>query len=251
MKKVINPSYARSESMLNNFITNFDSSGNQFGVAARNTIKLFDLNGQKINIKAFRVPILINQIIYKFFRKSKAQRSFDYAIKLKALGIKTPCQVAYYEFSTLGFFKKCFYVSEHLDCDLTFRELTKDLNYPEHEIIVRAFTRFTHYLHEKGVHFLDHSPGNTLIVKNKSGYDFYLVDLNRMEFKEMDFETRINNFSKLTLDESIVRVMSDEYAKCSGHSFDVIFDLMWGKTCSFHNKHQQKKIIKKRLLFWK
>ncbi|MDA9125808.1 Kdo domain containing protein [Flavobacteriaceae bacterium] len=251
MKKVIDPSYARSESMLDNFIANFDTSGNQFGVAARNTIKLFDLNGQKINIKAFKVPILINQIIYKFFRKSKAQRSFDYAIQLKSLDVKTPNQVAYYEFSTLGLFKKCFYVSEHLDCDLTFRELTKDLNYPEHEIIVRAFTRFTYHLHEKGVHFLDHSPGNTLIIKTKSSYDFYLVDLNRMEFKEMDFETRIDNFSKLTVDESIVRVMSDEYAKCSGHSFDVIFDKMWRKTCDFQFKFHRKKRLKKRFLFWK
>jgi hypothetical protein len=39
-------------------------------------------------------------------------------------------------------------------------------------------------MHEASINFLDHSPGNTLIVKKSEGkYDFYLVDLNRMNLK--------------------------------------------------------------------
>ena len=75
-----------------------------------------------------------------------------------------------------------------MNCDLTFRELTKDLNYPDHEIILRAFTRFTFQLHENGINFLDHSPGNTLVKKVGKEYEFYLVDLNRMNFGFMDFD---------------------------------------------------------------
>ena len=62
-------------------------------------------------------------------------------------------------------FKKSFYLSEQVDCDLTYRELITDLNYPNYETILRAFTRFTYLLHERGIQFLDHSPGNTLIKK--------------------------------------------------------------------------------------
>ena len=56
----------------------------------------------------------------------------------------------------------------------------------ENEIILRQFIRFSYLLHQKGIEFLDNSPGNTLIKKNEKGvYDFYLVDLNRMKFHQI------------------------------------------------------------------
>jgi hypothetical protein len=55
----------------------------------RNVIKLFDLNGQTINIKSFKVPNIVNKA-YKYFRKSKAKRSFEYATILLENGIGTP-----------------------------------------------------------------------------------------------------------------------------------------------------------------
>ena len=104
---------------------------------------------------------------------------------------------------------------------------------------------------KKGFIFLDHSPGNTLIKKMDHDYNFYLVDLNRMAFKNLDFETRIKNFSKLTIHKSMVEVMSDEYAKCSGESYDTIFNLMWKFTEDFQNKYHRKRRLKKKLKFWK
>ena len=190
MKKTIAPLFQKDITELDDFISDFNFSGKQFGEDSRNTIKLFDLNGTTVNIKAFKTPIIINRLIYGFIRKSKAQRSFEFANRLFSLGIKSPTPIAYYEFSNFGFFGKSYYISKHLNCDLTFRELTKDLNYPDHEIILRAFTRFTYDLHQKGVNFLDHSPGNTLIIKNDNDYDFYLVDLNRMKFMDLCLEVR-------------------------------------------------------------
>ena len=250
MKKVFQGKYKDFEQAIDNFIETFDSSGKNIK-DARNKLKLFQLNDKIINIKSFRIPNLINQIVYKYFRKSKAQRSFEYATKLTQLGIGTPNPIAYYEFTTPILYKKSFYVSEQLDCDLTYRELINDFNYPNYEQILREFTRFTFSLHEKGIHFLDHSPGNTLIVKNGDHYSFYLVDLNRMKFESMDFETRMKNFSRLTKHKSMVEVMSDEYAKCIGEDYHKVFDVMWKSTEGFRNKIQQKKNIKKALRFWK
>ncbi|MFD1614326.1 lipopolysaccharide kinase InaA family protein [Gelatiniphilus marinus] len=251
MKKVFHKAYKSFESELDNFIENFDVLGEDFGNQERNSLKLFQLGKETINVKSFKVPHLINKIAYRFFRKSKAQRSFEYANKLKDLNIGTPHPVAYYEFKTPFLFKKSYYISEQVDCDYTYRELTTDFNIPNYDDILRAFTRFTFNLHEKGVHFLDHSPGNTLIKKNEKGYDFYLVDLNRMEFKTLDFETRIKNFSKLTIHKSMVEVMSDEYAKCSGKNYDAIFNLMWQETEAFQEKYHRKRRLKKKLKFWK
>ena len=168
-----------------------------------------------------------------------------------SLDIGTPTPIAFYERPTIFLFKKSYYISQHVNCDLTYRELTTNLEYPDSEKIIRKFTRFTFDLHEKGVNFLDHSPGNTLITKTSDSYDFSIVDLNRMKFGYMDFNTRIRNFAKLTIHKSIIEVMSDEYAKCSGHDFATIFKLMWESTESFQMKYSRKSIIKKKLKFWK
>lgn len=249
--KKIQEAFLSKTALFDDMITNFESKGENFGDQDRNSLKLFQLNGTTINVKSFRVPNLINQIAYKFFRKSKAQRSFEYANRLMDLKIGTPQPMGYYEFTSPFLFKNSYYISEQIDCDLTYRELTTEFDYPNHEAILRAFTRFTFQLHEKGVHFLDHSPGNTLIEVNNDNYRFYLVDLNRMEFKPLDFKTRIKNFSRLTIHKSMVEVMSDEYAKCSGEDYNKIFNLMWKETEDFQEKYHRKRRLKKKLKFWK
>lgn len=251
MNYVINKDFLEHREFLKDCIVNFDEKGTLFGNQNRNSLKLFQLKNREINIKSFKVPNIVNQIAYKFFRKSKAQRSYEYALQLQELGIGTPKPIAFFEFKTLFLFKKSYYISQQLDCDLTYRELTLDLDYPNHEAILRAFTRFTFKLHEKEVKFLDHSPGNTLIKKTNDGYDFFLVDLNRMEFKSMGFEERIKNFARLTIHKSMVKVMSDEYAKCIDEDYQKVFDLMWTYTEKFQYKYQRKKRLKKKLKFWK
>ena len=251
MNYIINDEFKKNEIFLNSIIKDFDSKGVPFGNQDRNSLKLFDLNGMKINVKSFKIPNIINQITYKYFRKSKAQRSFEYANKLKALHIGTPEPIAYYEKTSSGLFKNSYYISKQVNDDLTYRELTKDLNYPNHEAILRAFTRFTFLLHENGIHFLDHSPGNTLIKLNNGNYKFYLVDLNRMNFGDLDFETRIKNFARLTTHKSMVEVMSNEYAKCLDVSYDKVFNLMWNETVAFQDRYYRKMSLKKKLKFWK
>ena len=251
MKAKFSERYNLLQADVKKCIDSFENTGELVYGGDRNSIKTFDIGKLKLNVKSFKVPNIINQVVYKFFRKSKAQRSFEYANKLTELGIGTPLPIAYYEFETSLLFKRSYYVSEHLKYDLTYRELTRNLDYPDHEKILRAFTRFTFKLHEKGINFLDHSPGNTLIVKTDEDYRFYLVDLNRMEFKAMDFDTRIKNFSRLTTHESIVKIMSDEYAKHSGDDYDKIYSRMWNLTQKFQERFYRKIRLKKKLKFWK
>ncbi|UKM66358.2 lipopolysaccharide kinase InaA family protein [Flavobacteriaceae bacterium GSB9] len=248
---VIAEKYKSHKETIKHALENFDSYKEILGAAERNIIKIVAIGNENHTIKSFKVPNVINQVVYRFFRKSKAQRSFEYATKLLQLGLKTPHPVAYLLEHTPFLFKKSYYVSELVECDLTFRELTTDFQIPDHEAILRAFTRFTYKLHENGVNFLDHSPGNTLIKRTKDEYEFYLVDLNRMEFGKMDFETRVKNFAKLTIHKSMIETMSNEYAKCSGEDETRIFNLMWQSTVDFQEQFYKKIRLKKRIFFWK
>ena len=253
MKYTVNPSFGHVEKQLVHFVNNFDLEGTLFGDGKRNKIKLFELEGTQINIKSFKVPNFINTIAYKYFRKSKARRSFEFANILLENKIGTPQPIAYFENSNFLGLKDSYYISEHLDCDLTFRELVEIPNFPENEIILRQFTRFSYDLHQKGIEFLDHSPGNTLIKKGNNGnYEFFLVDLNRMEFhKSMSFEVRMKNLCRLTHKKEMVAIMSNEYAIISGESEQLINETLWKMTADFQYKFYRKKRLKKKLKFWK
>ena len=253
MISIINPHFYNYKSNLLDCIDNFKTTGTLFGDGKRNKIKLFELEGKTINIKSFKIPNLINKIVYKYFRKSKARRSFEYGTTLLEKGIGTPQPIAYFENYDIVGLKDSYYVSEHLECDLTFRELVEIPDYPDHSNILLQFTRFSFELHEKGIEFLDHSPGNTLIKNLYNGnYAFYLVDLNRMEFhSEMSFESRMKNLSRLTPKREMVFIMSEEYAKLYSKPFDEVFEKMWGYTKGFQEKHHGKRRLKKKLFFWK
>ena len=234
-------------------ITNFDTSGKIFVAGSRNSIKLFELDGKTISIKSFKKPNFINKIAYKYFRKSKARRSFEYASKLIELQIGTPKPIAFYEnYDFIGLLDS-YYACEHLENVFEFREVELKSDFENREEIIRQFTQFTFEMHQKGIEFLDHSPGNTLIKNEGNGkYSFYLVDLNRMNFHQnIDFQTRMKNFSRLTPKKEIVAIMSDAYAKLSGENKDLVFETMWKTTQDFQYRFNRKKRIKRQLKFWK
>lgn len=251
MKMVLSEKYSPQGEQILELIRNFEAKGKALNDQQRNSIKIYELEGEVLNIKSFKIPNLVNKVAYKFIRKSKAQRSFEYAQYLLSKNVGTPQPVGYFEESSTFAFLKSFYVSQQLDCDLTFRELVDQPDFPEHEEILRAFTRFTYDLHEKRIEFLDHSPGNTLIMLKGDTFDFFLVDLNRMNFRDLDFDSRMKNFARLTPKEEMVRIMSKEYARLINKSEQEVFERMWFYTQEFQEKFRRKRQLKKKIKFWK
>lgn len=247
------PNFSKCKTQIENCITNFTSSGKDFVIGKRNAIKLFKLGDEVISIKSFKKPNLINKIAYRYFRKSKARRSFEFASKLMEMQIGTPQPVAFFEKHDFIGLKESYYVCEHLENVFEFREIVQNEAFENRDFIIRKFTQFTFEMHEKGIEFLDHSPGNTLIRKNiDGGYSFFLVDLNRMKFHEaIDFQTRMKNLSKITHKKDMIVAMSNEYAKLSNGDEAAIFDTMWKLTADFQYRFHRKKRIKKKLKFWK
>jgi len=251
MKFQIIEAYKANKDELFEIINNFDSNTDYVVRADRNSIKKVRFQGFMLNVKAFKIPNIVNQIAYRFFRQSKAERSFRFGQKLLELGVLTPKPIAYFEFYNTFSFRKSYYLSEQIDYELTFRELITCPTYVNHEEILRAFTRFTFKLHQSQVEFLDHSPGNTLIKKVNGEYQFYLVDLNRMIFKPLNFEMRMRNFARLSASEDMIKIMSDEYANCYNKSYEDVLKLMSFYSKKFREKNLRKREMKKRLKFWK
>jgi len=251
VKTVISKYYKNSEAKLLGFINHFHTEGHKIYGGSRNTLKTFELEHSKVTIKAFKTPNAVNRIVYNYFRKSKAQRSYEHALKLLELGIGTPKPIAYMEESNAFSFLDSYYICEHIDYDLTYRELVQNPNVPNHEEILRAFTQFTFKMHEAGIFFKDHSPGNTLICKVEIGYKFYLVDLNRMTFGNLDFDTRMDNMKRLTPKKEMVAIMANEYSKYSGEGELKIFETLWAKTTHFQMKFRRKRQLKNKLFFWR
>lgn len=248
MRVVFSEAYKHKKDEILQLIKSFETEGELLGNGNRNSIKTFDLGHQRINIKSFKIPNAVNKLVYRFFRKSKAERSFSFAEFLVSKNIGTPQPIAFIEKKSIFSFNESFYVSEHLDYDLTFRDLVQNPNYPNWEVILRAFTRFTHLLHENNIEFLDHSPGNTLIKTCGGKYEFYLVDLNRMIFKKMNFVERMQNFSRLTPKKEMVEIMANEYSKLIKNPEQEVFEKMWFFTNQFQRKFFRKKELKRKLM---
>lgn len=253
MKKIVHPDYTYLQSQFDFLLENFKNSGELIGSEKRNIIKVFKVEGLKVNIKSFKKPNFINSLIYGYFRKSKAQRSFEYANILLSKNIGTPQPLAFYENKTITGLKESYYFSVHQDVDLMFRNLIFDQNYPNRDEIIKQTAVFFYAIHNQGIEFIDNTAGNTLIKKIEDNkYSFYLVDLNRMRFHTfLSLENRIKNLSKLTTDNYINKKLSESYAQLFGVSEVLFHEMLMNAAQKFLDRFNQRKNLKKQLKFWK
>ena len=86
-----------------------------------------------------------------------------------------------------------------------------------------------------------------LIQITPEGYKFFLVDLNRMRFRKLSFEDRIKNFARLSKYQEMIELMSDEYSKLSGESYEKVVNLMKQEVAIFRRKIENKSKIKRLL----
>ena len=229
-------------------ITHFSTKGTYVTKGERNVIKSFRVGAETLNIKSFKAPKLINSFVYKHLRKSKAKRSFEYAEKLIACNILTPFPIGYVENSLASGLTTSYYISKHVEYDFDFRVLIHNPLFDNRDEILKQFTQFTYKLHENNINFLDHSPGNTLITENGPKYDFYLIDLNRMQFETMDLAKRMDNLKRLWLSKKMIRIIATEYAEISSYTFEEVYKLLLQSSQDFKRRINRKKYLKRKYL---
>lgn len=181
---------------------------------ARNQVLCYQLaDGFKLSIKAFKIPNIINQLAYSTIRKSKAERSFIYAQQLLNNKFLTPEPICFVENHSGLLLKESYYVCKHENFDGILRELESN-SFESQKHLIESFALYTAKLHEAGIVHIDYSPGNILYKKTNLGYDFYLVDLNRMRFdKQVTAEIACRNFRRLWGNDQKLLYFVEIYAK--------------------------------------
>ncbi|OCL97532.1 hypothetical protein AAX29_01892 [Aliarcobacter thereius] len=228
---------------LENFVKNikdFFQKNNNTIHKARNEIKVINYESRDFVVKSFKIPHLLNRVIYTFFRDSKAKKSYEYSLKIEKF---TPKAVGFIEFYNNFFIKDSYFISEKFEYDFTIREALLDENFPNKDDVFKTFANFTYELHENGIYHLDYSPGNILIKKDNDKFIFKIVDINRMKFLNMDLDLRMKNFSKLWAKDEDLEFIAKEYAKIYKRNEDELVS----KAIMFSRKHKAVKNFKKRL----
>lgn len=228
---------------LKNFVENikefFNKSQNTVH-KARNEIKIINYENQDFVVKSFKVPHILNRVIYTFFRSSKAKKSYEYSLKIASF---SPKPIGYIEFYDSFLIKDSYFISEKFDYNFTIREPLLDTNFPDRDEIFKSFAQFTFILHENGIYHLDYSPGNILIKKEDNKFIFKIVDINRMKFLNMDLDLRMKNFSKLWAKDEDLENIVKEYAKIYQKNENKLISI----AKSFSIKHKKMKNLKKTL----
>ena len=176
----------------------------------RNTLR----KTQGAVVKQFATPSFWRGLWYGLFGKSKARRSYEYALRMDGL---TPKPIAYREVRICGILKESWYACEASECRFTFNDLIGHPEFPNREAILQSIGRFTATLHQQGILHQDYSGGNILF--NEDGSQVEVIDLNRIRFcRHLSREQRLRNFERLNIDREALRSMATAYAHVMGEA---------------------------------
>jgi tRNA A-37 threonylcarbamoyl transferase component Bud32 len=245
MKLILAENLSQYEEQIITILEKFKNDGTLIGNGNRNVIKFFDLGGIILNFKSFKQHNIINRHVYKFYRKSKARRSFEYANMLIEKKFHTPKPVAYIENHDFIGLTSSYYVSEQLENSFPLTDVLYDNSFPDREKIIKEYVSLIFRLHNNGIQFLDNSSGNFLIKKENDNYDVYMVDLNRMNFYDnIDIHKRLKSFARFTNDREIIKIIAEEYALLSGISSEFCLKKIIQATNRQVIKRKIKKVLK-------
>ena len=225
--------------LLKEIKSHFQNSSNSIH-KARNEIKIINYKDREYVVKSFKIPHLLNKIIYTFFKNSKAQKSYENSIKIVDF---VPKPIGYIEFKKFGLICDSYFVSENFRYDFTIREPLLDKDFLDKKEIFKQFAEFTFDLHQNDILHLDYSPGNILIKKGKDRYIFKIVDINRMQFKKLSSNERVRNFAKLWAKDEDLSIIIKEYAKLLNEDEKKCIKI----ALDYSQKHKDIKNLKKRL----
>lgn len=214
--------------------------------AGRNTLKAFDVDGCRVVVKRFRRPDPLQAVIYTFFRRGKAQRSYEHALRLRRMGIDTPEPLAWSTCRRHGLLDDSYYICRYSDytslSDATTRFPTDETS----PAVLESFADFAVSLHTRGIEHRDFNHGNILWAHDaeRHTYRFQLIDINRMRFTRRPLSPRrcMINLRRLACPAPAFLYILDRYAASRGWNIDdtmlrgTFFRLLFG-----HNRARRKR----------
>lgn len=201
----------------------------------RNRVVRLMHEGRHVNIKQFKVPNIVNRLAYTTVRSSKAERAYEYALRLRNLGFNTPEPLAYAERRNGPLLGLSYFVSQQLEGFCDMRTIGED---DDRAVLADELGALMARMHDMGVWMKDFSQGNVLRRRGPKGhYEFFLVDINRMQFDVTDSRRLMDNFGRITDDPSFLRILARAYSRHSGRPVD---EMMAQATAAYNRYHKAK-----------
>ena len=190
----------------------------------RNTVRLFEIDGQRLAVKRYGHISLLNRLLYGFLRKSKAERAYRHAIRLRQLGVGTPEEVAFLEVRRHCLLDTCYFVARYSDYKPLQPVTELDIQRPEVAAVFDALADFLFRMHNAGVLHKDLNIGNILYLgDSRSGYVFQVIDTNRMRFyRSLSMRRRLDNLRRLSCPAPVYLYILDRYARLANANTDSI-----------------------------
>jgi hypothetical protein len=187
---------------------------------ARNQIRVFDVGGQKVNVKKFCIPPIVNRVLYSWgWRIPKAKKTFLNAQEILKRGFQTPTPYGYILERDGWLLNVSYFVSEQVPNKKPIREAGFDKN------LITALAHYTAKMHESGLMHKDFTPGNVLYSEENGKYEFCLVDINRFrcEKKPIALWLVVQNLMQPFYEDACIKFFVEEYAKVRGLSPKIYF----------------------------
>lgn len=220
MKTVVDESFQSQAQAIGRLPQLMDAGKGELVYESRNQVARFPLGAQTVMVKRFKRVNIIQQVVYTFFRKTKAERAFLFAETFAQRGINTPHRVAYMERRRLGLFTTGYFVSletEGTKTSLLLREV-KDYD-PQ---LAEAVARQVVLMHSKGILHGDLNLSNFLCTRDDSGFHFTMIDINRSRFCDgfpSDSQC-LENMVRLTHRRDLYEDLIRRYARLRGWDVD-------------------------------
>ncbi len=247
MKTVVSPSFEHLHAYLVQLPLRVDRGEGEVVHDGRNRVVVFEREGQRFVVKRFKRVNAVQQLVYSFFRPSKARRAYDYAARLRALGFATPREVAYMERSRCGLFSVGYFVSEECAWPAAYAPLVRAEQFDTK--LALAVAALLVQLHGKGVLHGDINLSNILYEPSADGsYAFTLIDTNRSHFTDgwPDDDACLRNLSRLTHRRDLMDFIAREYGRLRGWNPEQTAQKLLQATEEFEQHNERKKQWKKR-----
>ena len=248
MKITVNPGMEHLRQFVRQLPELFPVSGEVLH-DGRNQIRAFDIGGERLVVKRYKRPSAFNAVMYSFFRKSKARRAYEHALRLRELEIDTPEPVAWSEYRRNGLITETYFVSRRSDyAPLT--AATERFPTSDSLPVLEAFARFTVRLHEQGICHEDFNQTNILWRHDEATgrYDFQLIDINRMKFlrRPLRPDECMINLRRLSCPAVPFLYILDRYADIRGWDINdtllrgTFFRLLFGDRQQFEKRFRER-----------
>lgn len=217
MKNVIHPDYKKIADYIVSIPSRFQKKEGEMIHDGRNKVMAFEHEGIRMVVKRFKDVNPVQRVVYTFFRKTKAERAYLYAEKLRTRGIDTPHEIAFLEKKKGFLFITGYFVCLSCENPPVFPALASSAEFDRE--IATDLVAFIVEMHRKGILFGDLNFGNFLYKKGEDGhYHFTVIDTNRSHFLDTapSREECLKNLRTMTHHRNLFRFMLREYARLQG-----------------------------------